>query len=442
MGEIDAVLRAADQKETPTGGSKRTNYRWILAILAFLIAFTMYIDRVNLAVAAPGIMDELHFTKVQLGFLSTVFFLSYALSQIPSGTLIELFGHRRVVALSLAWWSSFTFLTASCSSFASWVAVRALFGLGEAAGYPGLISAMQKWLPKWERGRAVGMMLLGSKIAPAVATPAAALLMISFGWRAIFWAFGVLGLLVALVYFVAIRTNPRESRFVNQAELDYIYEGKPADDSSKTQKKELAPWGTFLRSPQFWALGFQNAMSTFCNNVFIAWLPVYLLEAHHFSLKAMGFAAAIPDLSFGFGSLLSGMICDYLIGRKITNARIRAWVGIAGQLLFCLGLYLTVYTDGKGMAVLWLSVALGCQGLSVTSTWASPSDLGGRFSASVAGGMNFIGNFVGCTAPVVVGWVATEWGWQAAILVTATSGIIGALCWLFVRPDRPLKGCE
>jgi MFS transporter, ACS family, glucarate transporter len=437
-----SVMRAGTgtPATAPSADQVRTNYRWILAFLAFAIAFTMYIDRVNIAVAAPGIMQELHFTKVQLGMLSTVFFFAYALSQVPSGTLIELFGHRTVVSLALAWWSFFTAATSSCVSFTSWVVVRALFGIGEAPGYPGLIAAMQKWLPKWERGRAVGMMLLGSKVAPAVATPVAALLMISFGWRSIFWAFGGLGLLFSVVYFIAIRTYPHQSRFVNKAELDYIHEGKPF--SPATVKKEIAPWGQILRSPQFWALSLQNSTSTFCNNVFIAWLPVYLLEAHQFSLKEMGFAAAIPDLAFGLGSLASGWFCDYLIGRKITNARVRAWVGVFGQLMFCASLYLTVYTDGRILAVVWLSMALGCQGLSVTSTWASPSDLGGRFSASVAGGMNFVANMFGATAPVVIGWVATEWGWQAAILVTAINGIGGACCWLFVRPDRAIKGCE
>ncbi len=113
---------------------KRTNYRWVLAFFAMLMIFMNYLDRVNLAVAAPSIMKELHFTKVQLGFFQTVFFLSYALFQIPSGTLVEFFGHRRIVPLSLAWWSIFTSLTAACSTFGTWVVIRAMFGIGEAPG--------------------------------------------------------------------------------------------------------------------------------------------------------------------------------------------------------------------------------------------------------------------------------------------------------------------
>jgi ACS family glucarate transporter-like MFS transporter len=417
---------------------KRTNYRWMLAFFAMLMIFMNYIDRVNIAVAAPSIMRELHFTKVQLGFLQTVFFLSYALFQIPSGTLIEYFGHRKIVPISLAWWSVFTSLTALCHTFGSWAVIRALFGIGEAPAYPGLTSAFYNWFPKRDRGRAVGMMLLGSKLAPVFGIPVATLLMIHFGWRSIFWVFGAIGLLIALAYYLLLTTYPRESRFVNQAELEHIADGQPV--AAPNQKKALAPWGRFLRSPQFWCIGVQLGMANFVSYVFIAWLPVYLLEAHHFSLKAMGFAAAIPELAFAVGNVFCGLLSDYLIGRKIATSKARAWLGGVGHLFCCFGLYLTAISDTKATTIFWLSVALAFLGFAMNSSWTSASDLGGKFSGSVSAGMNFLANLLGGMAPIVVAWVATGWGWKAAILVTALSGIIGATCWVFVRPDRPLEG--
>jgi ACS family glucarate transporter-like MFS transporter len=174
--------------------------------------------------------------------------------------------------------------------------------------------------------------------------------------------------------------------------------------------------------------------------VFIAWLPVYLLEAHHFSLKAMGFAAAIPELSFAIGNVICGLATDYVIGRKLATSKARAWFGGVGQLMCCLGLYMTAISDGKVPTIFWLSVALAFLGFSMNSSWTSASDLGGKFSGSVSGWMNFLGNLIGGMAPIIVAWVATGWGWKAAILVTALSGIVGATAWAFVRPDRPLKG--
>lgn len=108
---------------SPAGGitsaapkRKKTNFRWVLAVFAMLMTFMAYMDRVNLAVTTPAIISEFHYTKVQIGLLQTVFFVCYALFQIPSGTLVEYFGHRKIVPLSLAWWSVFTAMTAACLS--------------------------------------------------------------------------------------------------------------------------------------------------------------------------------------------------------------------------------------------------------------------------------------------------------------------------------------
>ena len=88
---------AKDTSTAGMAGQRRTNFRWALAIFAMLMTFMSWIDRVNLAVTAPAIIKELHFTKVQIGTTQTLFFVCYALFQIPSGALAEFFGHRRIV---------------------------------------------------------------------------------------------------------------------------------------------------------------------------------------------------------------------------------------------------------------------------------------------------------------------------------------------------------
>jgi ACS family glucarate transporter-like MFS transporter len=415
---------------------KRSNFRWVLAIFAMLMTFMSYLDRVNLSVTAPAIMKELHFTKVHIGTLQTVFFLCYALFQIPSGTLTEYFGHRKIVPLALAWWSVFTSLTAFCSRFSSWVVIRGLFGMGEAPIYPGLNAAFSNWFPKRERGTAVGLMLLGSKFGPMVGIPCATVIMLYWGWRAVFVVFGAVGLVIALIYYLMLRTYPHESRFVNEAELEHIADGQVASDTAKL----MPPWKDLFRSSQFWAVGGQFAMVDYIQYVFIAWLPVYLLEAHHFSLKQMGFAAALPELGFAVGNLLCGVISDRLIAKKIVGSKARAWFGAAGLLLCCLALYLTAVSEARWMTVIWLSFALFFLGFPMNSSWTTCTDISaGKFTGTITGWMNFCGNIIGGAAPMVTAWIATQYGWRAAILATASAGIIGAIFWLFVKPDVPLK---
>jgi ACS family glucarate transporter-like MFS transporter len=75
----------------------------------------------------------------------------------------------------------------------------------------------------------------------------------------------------------------------------------------------------------------------------------------------------------------------------------------------------------------------------MNASWTICADVAGKFAGTVSGWMNFCGNLVGAAAPVITGWVATKYGWQAAILATAAAGIMGAGIWIFVRPDVPLK---
>jgi ACS family glucarate transporter-like MFS transporter len=423
---------------SPSGGRKRTNFRWTLAVFAMLMTFMSYIDRVNLAVTTPAIIKELHFTKVQIGLLQTVFFLCYALCQIPSGTLTEFFGHRKIVPLSLAWWSVFTSLTAACRQFPSWIVVRGLFGIGEAPLYPGLNAAFSNWFPKRERGKAVAFMSSGSKFGPAVGIPVAAVIMANWGWRWVFVVFGAVGMVLALVYYALLRTHPRESKFVNQAELEYIADGQVVETG---QKKAVAPWKDFLRSIQFWAVGGQFAVADYIQYVFMAWLPVYLMEAHHFSLKQMGFGAAIPELGFAAGNIFCGLACDYLIARGLLGSKSRAWFGGIGLVLCTVGLCLTAMSADKWMTVVWLTVALFSLGATLNASWSSCIDLGGKFTGTVTGWMNFWGNIIGAAAPMVTAWIATHYGWRSAILATASTGIIGAIIWIFVKPDVCLRGC-
>ena len=92
-----------------------TNFRWKVAWLIFAISFVSYMDRVNLSVATPVIMQEFGFTKIDMGLIQSFFFAGYALFQVPGGMMAERFGHRLTGSLAVVWWSVFTALTAVAS---------------------------------------------------------------------------------------------------------------------------------------------------------------------------------------------------------------------------------------------------------------------------------------------------------------------------------------
>lgn len=418
---------------------KPSKFRWKLAALMFLISFIAYMDRVNLSVAAPLLMKEFSFTKMDLGMIQTAFFIGYSIMQIPGGIMAEYFGHRRIVAIAVIWWSLFTSLTIVGHSLFSFIIIRALFGMGEGPVFPAFSNFVYKWFNKSEKGTGMSHTLVGAFIGPVFGPAATVALTLAWGWQSSFLVFGLLGLLLAAAWYYFAPDTPHSSRFVNEAELQHIEEGAATHDATK---KELAPWKTFLTSSQFWAIGIQYFITNYIMYVFLAWLPLYLVEAQNFSLAKMGMAASLPWALLCLFTFGSGYLSDKLIARGLAKSKARTLFGSAGLLCCCIALYLGAVATDPYLNVLWLTLSLGSLGFTFSASWAACIDIGGKFSGSVSGWMNFWGNVGGIAAPTATAWIATNYGWQAAILTTAVSAVIGVLAWLAVKPDLPLVQSE
>lgn len=410
--------------------TKSTQFRWFLAIFVFLISFISYMDRVNLSVATPEIMKEFGFTKMDMGFLQTAFFLGYAAVQIPGGILAETYGHRLVVAGAASLWSVFTALTAFCNSLTMFAVVRGLFGIGEGPLAPSFARFTYRWFHPNERARGASFLLCGVFFGPVVGPALTVALMLDYGWRSVFVIFGVFGLILAAAWYFLATETARENRFVNEAEADHIEEGQVL-----TAKKERAPWRHFLTSSQFWAIGIQFFITDYIMYVFLAWLPLYLMEAQNFSLKSMGFAAALPWLALCIVTFVTGWISDRIIAAGASKHKVRTYSAMTGLAICCVSLYLGAVATSPWMNVFWLTISLGSLGLTFNAGWAACIDIGDKFSGSVSGWMNFWGNLGGVAAPVFTAWVATTFGWQTAIFATSGFALVGMIAWLAVKPE-------
>ena len=308
---------------------KMTNFRWKVAWLIFAISFVSYMDRVNLSVATPVIMKEFGFTKIDMGLIQSFFFAGYALMQVPGGMLAEKFGHRFTGSIACGWWSVFTALTAVASGKYTFAIVRLMFGLGEAPIYPAFAMAEHKWFNKDEKGKASSFILNGCFFGPVVGPAVVVWLMTTFGWHHVFLSFGVVGLILAWAWHKYVTDDPKDSPYVNEAELAHINEGRV----EATGEKQIAPWGKLLRSSQFWALGIQFLITDYIMYVFLAWLPMYLMEVHKFSLAKMGIWAAAPWISLMAVVTLCGHYSDKLLRSGMSQNMVKTATGAAGILL-------------------------------------------------------------------------------------------------------------
>ncbi len=413
---------------------KMSNFRWKIAWLIFAISFVSYMDRVNLSVATPVIMEEFGFTKIDMGLIQSFFFAGYALMQVPGGMMAEKIGHRLTGAVAVIWWSVFTALTAVASNKFSFAVVRLLFGVGEAPIYPAFAIAEHKWFNNKEKSNASSFILNGCFFGPVVGPAVVVALMAAFGWKYVFIIFGVIGVVLALLWHKYVTDDPANSPYVNALELAHINEGRIGASS----EKKIAPWGKLLRSSQFWALGIQFLVTDYIMYVFLAWLPLYLMEVHGFSLSKMGIWAAAPWISLMTVVFACGYLSDKALAAGFSHNIVKTSTGAAGILLCACTLFISTKTADPMMNVFWLSVALGSLGLTMSASWSSVITMGGQFAGSVSGWMNFWGNIGGVLAPTVTAWIATTYGWQTALVITAISGVLGAAAWFFVKPDKPI----
>lgn len=155
---------------------KATHTRWLIISLVFVIYVVMFIDRVNISIAAKYIMPEYGLSDVQFGWIFSAFVFGYALAQIPGGWLGDRLGPRKVMTWAILWWSAFTavtaiagelFLTSIIGVVGSFALVRLLIGLGEAAAPPNGNRIVANWAPPRERALALGVAVSGSALGAA-----------------------------------------------------------------------------------------------------------------------------------------------------------------------------------------------------------------------------------------------------------------------------------
>src|SRR6185436_53170 len=135
-----------------------TRSRYAVLLFVYLAAFITYLDRVCLSVAAPAMQADLGISQVEFGWVFTVFYIAYAVFEMPTAWLGDRWGQKRMLVRIVGCWSLFTILTGMTRTFVTTLITRFVFGAAEAGAFPTLSRALSRWFPIHERGRANGVM--------------------------------------------------------------------------------------------------------------------------------------------------------------------------------------------------------------------------------------------------------------------------------------------
>jgi MFS transporter, ACS family, D-galactonate transporter len=403
-----------------------------LAVLLALSIFINYIDRGNLALAAPLIKDELGLSFYQIGLLLSSFFWSYAIFQIVSGWLVDRFPVNWVLALGILLWSAATLGTGLVHSFTTLLAMRLILGIGESVAYPSYSKIISRHFSEFQRGRANSLISAGQASGPAFGTLLGGMLIAHVGWRLFFIIFGVASSLWLLPWLRFLRRPAQASDPIPASgEGEALASTEPAASASILQiLKQRSAWGTFA------GLFAYNYLWYF----FITWLPFYLVRERHFSVQRMSVITGMAFLTLATSALLSGWLSDKWIAAGATPTRVRKTFTGAGPLIAS-SIMPVVIVANHSVAVALLLLSCVGLGMCTSNLWSVTQTLAGpATSGKWTGVQNFTGNLAGWITPALIGLIVQRTGnffW--VFVITSIVTVLGAAAWIFVvGPIKPV----
>ena len=423
--------------QSPVGAeaARPTRTRWWILLLISVMYLICYMDRSNISVAQPEIAKQFHLSKSAMGLVLAAFTWAYALGQVPAGWLGDHFGAKKVLTVIMSWWSVAAMMTGAAIGLVSLLGARFLLGIGEAGAFPVASRGMWLWFPRSERGRIQGVTHFFSRFAVAVTPLVAGSIMIAFGWRAIFYIFGSLGVLWAIVFNLLYRNRPEDHRHVNAAELAEI---RGVDPSARPAlERQPAPWRRILLAPNMWFVAVGYACFFFGTNFYLTWYPTYLREHRHLSLTSLGFWGSLPLFAGMAGDIFGGALSDKIFKRTKSARLARRVVAAPGFLLAGLFVIPAALTSEAVTSILCLAASFFFLEWVIGPAWAVPMDIGGQFSGTVTGVMNMVGALGGSLAAIVYGTLFDRGLWVTPFYVSAIVMGIGALIWIFlINPEK------
>lgn len=430
-----------------------TRVRYLTAVLLTVIACLLYLDRYAVGIASERMRDDLHMTQTEMSWFLSAFFWSYALSQVPAGWLSDRFGPRVMLTIYILCWSLFTGLLGTTTTVWLILFWRFLCGASQAGAYPVASGMIRSWFPIRQRGAASSIVAMGGRAGAVIAPLLTAELigMYHGRWQTVLILYGLVGILIAIVFIGLCRNSPREHSYCNDAEQQLI---APVTIASAeiTSLSPPFPWRMLLSSLSLWG----NSLTQLLTNIgwlfVVTWLPRYLETVHKIPLKEQAVMTAIPTAAGIVGMFCGGWGTDIAVrrlglkwGRRIP-VLVTRFLAAAGYGL-CIA-FARWPTNEDSSWVPWaivacLSFATFACDLGVPAIWAYAQDVGGKFTASIMAWSNMWGNLGAAVAPLlydaILGETPTVPDWNHLFALCAGVLVLSGVTALALDSTKPIS---
>lgn len=420
--------------------------RWAMIFMCFLANVINFIDRANLAIAAPSIRAELGLDAVGMGLVLSAFFWTYAFLQLPAGWFIDKVGVRVSLALAVGWWSAFTVATGAARGLAQLVGVRLMLGVGEAAAIPSFAKVAFNWFPRSERGLASSIFDSGSRVGSALSLPLVAWLISLVGWRGSFVITGGIGIVWALAWWFIYR-DPERYRAIAPDAVDALLAQRGAPAAAPAADGAKVSWLDLFRYRTIWGMMIGLFCLNFAIYFFITWFPSYLLQSRGFSLASLGTWGMLPALLAIPGGWLGGYVSDSLFRRGWSATAARKTCLVLGMLMSS-SIALSAFVENVWACLALFALAYASLSFAGANVWTLVGEVAPTPAhvASIGGIQNFAGNLAGIFITTFTGVMLsiTKGSFAVPLAVAGALCIVGALSYLFivgkVEPLPVLRG--
>lgn len=400
-------------------GTKKTHYRFLVLAIIFAVYAINYADRTNIGAVLPFIIEEFHINNFEAGAIASMFFLGYAVSQIPAGFFIAKRGTRGLVALSIFGFSAFTWLMGTVSSVFGLKLVRLGLGLSEGPCPVGLASTINNWFPAKEKATATGVYIAATMFAPIIVPPLAVWIAVTWGWRWVFYSFAIPGIFIAIVWYLFVKSRPADSGFVSEAELAVIN----ADTNEQQQVRQniemhprFATLDKFIRVKKLAPIATVKGLFTSKNILgdclayfmmvsvlygLLTWIPLYLVKEKGFDFMRMGLVASMPCIGGFVGAIGGGFISDKLLGRRRKPTMIFTAISTVIMMVIMLNIPQSTLAVCTGLFFVGLCLNIGWPAFTAYGMAVSDSKTYPIASSIINSG----GNLGGFVSPMVAGYL-------------------------------------
>lgn len=279
---------------TDTGFQPQRRAALVLALLLIAYIFN-YLDRQILGILAGSIIKDLRLTDTQFGVLSgPPFAILYSVLGVPFAFLADRTSRSRVVAAALTFWSAFTGLCGTATSFWQLFAFRMGVGIGEAGGVAPSYALISDYFEPRRRARAMAIFSLGVPIGLALGTLIGAYIAHAINWRAAFYVMGIVGVLLAPILLIFVRDPVRTKSEAGPAPIGQVFP-------------------MLARKPVFWLLAFAASSSSLCGYGLAVWTPSVLERSFGLSLiERAQFLGSVILIGGCTGVFAGGWLADRL----------------------------------------------------------------------------------------------------------------------------------